>query len=111
MNRKWEPANSYAVGDRVWLDLKNIKTDRPSKKLDDRNKKFMVVEKVRPHAYRLKTPPEIHDVFNVKLLQPATEYLFPSQQTHDHLPSAQMTYRDDDEDEPCSEYIIDKITT
>ena len=30
------PAPSYQVGDQVWLNSKNIRTQRPSKKLDDK---------------------------------------------------------------------------
>ena len=33
-NRKREQALAYRVGDQVWLSLKNIATERPSKKLD-----------------------------------------------------------------------------
>ncbi len=33
-NRKRTQAPVYRVGDKVWLSLENIKTDRPSKKLD-----------------------------------------------------------------------------
>ncbi|OJD09363.1 hypothetical protein ACJ73_10378 [Blastomyces percursus] len=106
-NRKRDPAYSYAVGDKVWLDLRNVKTDRPNKKLDVRYAKFEVLEKVGSHACRLNTPGGIHDVFNVKLLRPSAEDPLPSQRTHDHQPPARMTYGE--EEEPQREYEIEKI--
>jgi hypothetical protein len=49
----WE----YAVGDRVWLDAKNIPTRRPSKKLDDKRLgPFKVLSKVGSSSYRIKLP-------------------------------------------------------
>jgi hypothetical protein len=78
-NRHRQPAVSFRVGDKVWLNLKNIKTDRPSKKLDDKNAKFTVTEVINSHAYRLNTPPGIDNVFHVSLLRPAGIDPFPSQ--------------------------------
>jgi hypothetical protein len=78
-NRHRQPAVSFRVGDKVWLNLKNIKTDRPSKKLDDKNGKFTVTEVINSHAYRLDTPPGIDNVFHVSLLRPAGTDPLPSQ--------------------------------
>jgi hypothetical protein len=78
-NRHRQPAVSFRVGDKVWLNLKNIKTDRPSKKLDDKNAKFTVIEVINSHAYRLDTPPGIDNVFHVSLLRPAGTDPLPSQ--------------------------------
>src|SRR4030088_1636997 len=58
-NRTRDQAPSYKVGDKVWLRLENIKTDRPSKKLDARHAKFTVTEVIGSHSYRLDTPPGI----------------------------------------------------
>jgi hypothetical protein len=44
--------------------------DRPSKKLDAKYTKYMVIEVVDSYSYRLNTPPEIHDVFYTRLLKP-----------------------------------------
>ena len=63
----------YAPGDDVMLSAKNLRTMRPSKKLDDKYYgPFTVVEAVGNNAYRLKLPPsyQIHDVFHVSLLEP-----------------------------------------
>jgi Chromo (CHRromatin Organisation MOdifier) domain len=78
-NRRRDQAPSFKVGDKVWLSLENIKTDRPSKKLDARNAKFTVTEVVGSHSYRLDTPPGIHDVFHSRLLRPASTSPLPGQ--------------------------------
>src|SRR5439155_7742007 len=58
-----------------WLLAKNIKTQRASKKLDDKKiGPYVVKEKISPFPYRLdllKTL-KIHDVFHVELLTPVT---------------------------------------
>ena len=33
-NRKRTPATTFRVGDKVWLDMRNYKTDRPLRSLD-----------------------------------------------------------------------------
>jgi hypothetical protein len=69
-NRKRTQALSYKVGDKVWLSLENIKTDRPSKKLDQRYAKYTVREVCGSHTYKLDVPPGIHNVFPARLLRP-----------------------------------------
>ena len=87
-NRHRQAAPAYQVGQKVWLDLRNIKTNRPSKKLDARHAKFTVLEKIGSHAYRLDTPPGIHNVFHTYLLRPAADDPFPSQKQTDWQPPA-----------------------
>jgi hypothetical protein len=68
-----QTAVTYKKGDMVWLDGKNITSDRPSKKLDDkRYGPFKVLEAMGPNAYKLKLPSsmKIHDVFNTVKLRP-----------------------------------------
>lgn len=89
-NRHRDPAPAYDVGDKVWLDLRNIRTDRPSKKLDIRSAKYTILEKIGSHAYRLDTPPGIHPVFHVSLLRPAASDPFPSQEQTDWQPPAML---------------------
>ena len=63
----------YKVGDMVWLDGKDLKTDRPSKKLEDkRYGPYKITKVVGSNAYELKLPPtmKIHPVFNVVKLMP-----------------------------------------
>ncbi|KAK9234227.1 hypothetical protein V1525DRAFT_435818 [Lipomyces kononenkoae] len=71
-HRGRDPAVSYQLGDEVYLDLRNIRMDRPSKKLGARYEKYAVQEKVRSHAYRLNTPLRIHPVFQYLSLVPRT---------------------------------------
>ena len=71
----------YAVGDEVWLLTKNIKTTRPSKKLDYRRLgPFRITQRIGAVAYKLELPPsmKIHKVFHVSLLEPVVKNTFPS---------------------------------
>jgi hypothetical protein len=73
-NRKRLPAPAYETGDEVWLDARNIRTQRASKKLDWKNLgPYQVTKKISSHAYRLDLPEsmKIHPVFHVSLLRPA----------------------------------------
>ena len=68
---KKHTAKTYMEGDRVWLDLRNVKTARPNKKLDLRRVgPCKIVEKVGPQSYRLELPAglQIHNVFHVSYL-------------------------------------------
>jgi len=69
--RKEHPA--YQVGDLVMLNGRNIKTRRPSKKLDHKNHGPFQIEKIVFRlAVRLTLPQKwkIHNVFHVSLLEP-----------------------------------------
>jgi hypothetical protein len=73
-NRKRSPAPAYQIGDKVWLNARNIRTERASKKLDWKNVgPYKVIAKVSSHAYKLELPDsmKIHPVFHVSLLRPA----------------------------------------
>jgi hypothetical protein len=65
----------FAVGDKVWLMRKYIKTNRPSQKLDvKRLGPFKILEIVGESkvAFKLELPPQmrIHPVFHASLLEP-----------------------------------------
>ncbi|USP73296.1 Reverse Transcriptase [Curvularia clavata] len=65
---------TFKKGDRVFLSRQNLKTKRPSKKLDNlRLGPFEILEKMGPVNYKLRLPPgmRIHNVFHKKLLEPA----------------------------------------
>jgi len=75
------PIPTFEVGDKVWLDMRNIRTSRPSKKLDHRRAgPFPIIEKISTHAYRLGLPlayKDIHNVFHVSLLEPHADSKIP----------------------------------
>jgi len=77
MRRYTDPQRSeppkYQIGDLVMLNGRNIKTRRPSRKLDHKNHGPFQVEKiVSPLTVRLTLPWKwkIHNVFHVSLLEP-----------------------------------------
>ena len=76
-------SREYAVGEKVFLEGRNIKTARPTKKMEDKwFGPYEVLEKVGASAYRLNLPKtwgRIHSVFNEAILKPAVEPEFPSQ--------------------------------
>ena len=74
----------------MWLNLKNITTDRLCKKLDWKNVKYTVLEVISSYSYRLDTPPGIHDVFHASLLKRAAADPFPNQYQDDLRPPVIM---------------------
>jgi hypothetical protein len=67
------PHPAYQIGELVWLLARNIKTTRPSKKLDNKRLGPYAINKlVSATAYGLALPPNsgLHDVFHVSLLEP-----------------------------------------
>ena len=65
---------TFNVGDMVYLNRKNIKTTRPSLKLDWKKLgPFKIAEKLSDVAYRLELPTSmkrLHNVFHISLLSP-----------------------------------------
>src|SRR5437667_1036797 len=102
-NKSRKPQEAFKVGDKVWLSLKNIKTERPNKKLDWVNAKFTVTRVVSPHAYELDTPPGIHNVFHVDLLRRVATDLLPSQEVDDSQPPPII------DDKGVKEYSVEEI--
>jgi hypothetical protein len=83
VNKARDESRDYKKGDLVWLDTRNLRMDRPSKKLDHlRAGPFLILEKVGASSYRLKLPPawRIHPVFNEVLLTPYEPPTFASQE-------------------------------
>jgi hypothetical protein len=81
-NKRRVPAPAYKVGDKVYLDMREVKTLRPSKKLDVKFEgPFAVAEMINSHAYRLTLPShwKIHDVFHVSRLRLDPDDPFPGQ--------------------------------
>jgi hypothetical protein len=51
------PAPKFQIGDKVWLDARNISTTRPSRKLDDRRLgPYEIIQIISPQAYKLALP-------------------------------------------------------
>jgi hypothetical protein len=73
-NRNRHPDPVLWAGDRVWLKRKNVKTTRPSSKLDYKLLgPYTIIKRVGSPAYKLDLPPnvKIHPVFHISLLEPA----------------------------------------
>ena len=74
-------APQFKVGDKVWLRKTNIRTERPSAKLDYKKVgPFRIVDIINENALRLEIPPtwKIHNVFHVSLLEKFIKNPFPN---------------------------------
>ncbi|SCV72370.1 BQ2448_3907 [Microbotryum intermedium] len=82
-NLRHAPTPPLALGQQVMLNRRNIRTTRPSSKLDS-NKlgPFTIKRVINPVAYELDLPStmRIHPVFHVSLLQPYRSNTLPSRQ-------------------------------
>src|SRR6195952_5814100 len=77
-----KPDPNLQSGYRVWLLPCNIKTTRPSKKLDYKKiGPFKILAKIGPSASYLALPPSmaIHNTFHISLLEPYQDHRFSSQ--------------------------------
>ena len=77
-----KPDPNLQSGDMVWLLPRNIKTTRPSKKLDYKKiDPFKILAKIGTSTYKQALPPSmaIHNTFHISLLEPYQDKLFPSQ--------------------------------
>jgi hypothetical protein len=75
-NKQQRDGCNYQQGDKVWVNGKEITTDRPTKKLDDRRYgPFLVEQRIGGAAYLLKLPETwkgIYPVINEEQLSPYT---------------------------------------
>jgi len=81
-NKKRRNPQGLKVGDYVWLENKNIQSNRPSKKLDNkRYGPFRVLKDIGSGAFQLELPEGwmIHNVFNEDLLTRCVEPKFKGQ--------------------------------
>ena len=107
-NQGRQAAESFKIGDRVWLRLKNVVTQRPSKKLDWLALPYKVIGLEGSHAVRLNVPREIRPVFSVNLVKRVADNPFPSQKNPDTEPAAIQAY-EASEDLKEGEYRVESI--
>lgn len=70
-DRRRLPAPFFQIGNKVWLNMKNIHTRRPFRKLDNKcYRPYLIEERISTHAYCLTLPNtmKIHNIFHVSLL-------------------------------------------
>ena len=71
-----KPPIDFEIGDRVWLESKNLHFKTPTCKFAPRHiGPFSITKQISPVAYRLAQPEhmKIHNVFHVDLLTPFVE--------------------------------------
>ena len=77
-----KPDPNLQSGDMVWFISRNVKTTRPSKKLDYKKMGlFKIIKKVGTSSYKLDllASMRIHNTFHISLLEPYEDNKFPSQ--------------------------------
>jgi transposase InsO family protein len=75
-DRKRARIPDFAVGQKVYISGRNIKTKRPTKKFEDRRYgPFEIIGKISSHAWRICLPEtlRIHNVFHADVLEPHHE--------------------------------------
>jgi hypothetical protein len=74
-SRKGSNFVPFSLGDKVWLDTRNLKTKYHKKIAPKREGPFEIEEVIGPLTYRLKLPEtwQIHNVFHATLLRPYVE--------------------------------------
>jgi hypothetical protein len=105
-NRHALPAPAFKPGDRVWLSRRNIRTTRPSDKLDFRRLgPYEIIKAVGPSAYKLRLPrslSRLHPVFHVSLLEPViTDHI------HGSIPSPAPIHLANDDSSPVIGEFLD----
>ncbi|KAI0995454.1 hypothetical protein K3495_g12725, partial [Podosphaera aphanis] len=102
-NRHRRQPEVFKVGDKVWLNLRNVSTPQLSKKLAWLHAKYEDTAVPNPLTAELNVPGNIHKRFHVELVKRAGNDPFPSQKRDD----AQNEAIKDDLDEP--EFEIESI--
>ncbi|KAJ1573471.1 hypothetical protein NDA11_002271 [Ustilago hordei] len=88
-NRKHKDIE-FKVGDMVYINCRNWKTQRPTPKLDTQFAgPYPVQEQVGCRAYRITLPANlrVHDVFHVSMLEPARTSSLPQRAEQPTIPS------------------------
>jgi len=89
-DRHRKPDPNLKAGDKVWFLPRNVRTTRPSRKLDYKKLgPFKILARVGPKAYKLDFPPSlkgIHPNIHISLLEPYTNNPLPSQKKEPPTP-------------------------
>ena len=85
-NKGRRPAEKLKVGDKVWLNLRNVTTPQLKKELSWINAKYKITREIGPDVYELDVPSNIHPKFFVDLLRRDSDDPLPSQVTDDSQP-------------------------
>jgi hypothetical protein len=75
-----QQGTELSIGNKVWLDAKNVTTTAPSNKLaDKRLGLFKIIERISPLTYKLELPliDHIYPVFHISLLEPYIDSSIP----------------------------------
>jgi transposase InsO family protein len=106
-NRSRQAAPKYKTGDQVWVDLRNVRTAKQSKKLDQRHAKYTITSCTDPYFVTVDIP-GYPKRFHVDQIRPAAIDPFPSQKTNDPRPPPVLVQNDEGEPEHL-EYIPGEI--
>ena len=73
--RRKDRFKPFKVGQKVWLDTRNLKTRYHRKMAPKREGPFEIKQVMGPLTFKLELPPtwKIHDIFHATLLMPYTE--------------------------------------
>jgi len=101
------PAEQFRKGDSVWFSLRNVKTNRPSRKLDWLQAKYRVIDVPTPLTVTLDLPGDLHKTVHVDLLERAADDPLPNQILQDSRPGPALEL--EEEDPTLSEWQVEEI--
>jgi len=106
-NRARRPAERFRVGDKVWFSMRNVKTNRPKKKLDWLQRPYTVIGVPNALNVTLDLPGHLHRTVHVDLVERAASDPLPSQRLLDARPGPELVV--EEEDPSLNEYAVEQI--